>query len=125
GEIIFKGNYNARNGNRFFCGPTTSEMYLIRAEANIRRNLLSDGLKDINYLRKHRFREDDFVPLDFDDKEHALTILKEERRRGLIFRGVRWSDIRRYIILGETEESMERLIDGNVYKMTTEDIIGY
>jgi hypothetical protein len=125
GEIIFKGNYNARNGNRFFCGPTTSEMYLIRAEANIRQNLLSDGLKDINYLRKHRFREDDFLSLDFDDKEQALTILKEERRRELIFRGVRWSDIRRYIILDETEGGMERLIDGNVYKMTAEDIIGY
>ncbi len=125
GEQLFKGNYIGRNGNRFFCGPTTGEMYLIRAEVNIRQNLLRDAESDINYLRKHRFYESDFAPLNFDNKDNALKFLKEERRRELIFRGVRWSDMRRYIILDNADEGIKRNIGNDVFSMSAKDILDY
>lgn len=125
GEILFKGNYNGLNSSQLFCGTTTAEMYLIRAEANIRQNRLNDAAKDIDLVRAGRFSTDDFKPVVFTDQRRALEYIKKERQRELIFRGQRWSDIRRYILLGEQVETMTRTAEGKTYTMKPSDVVRY
>jgi len=125
GEVLFKGNYNGLNSSQLFCGPTTAEMYLIRSETNIRKNRLSEAAKDINTLRAKRFASSDFSEVEFTEQKWAMDFIKKERRRELIFRGQRWPDVRRYILLGEQEETMTRIAGGKIYTMTAPDIVGY
>ena len=100
-------------------------MYLIRAEANIRQNRLNDAAKDIDLVRAGRFSTDDFKPVVFTDQRRALEYIKKERQRELIFRGQRWSDIRRYILLGEQVETMTRTAEGKTYTMKPSDVVRY
>ena len=124
-EILFKGNYNGLNSSLLFCGTTTAEMYLIRAESKIRRNLLQEAAQDINHLRKHRFTQAAYEPLVFANLDHALAFIKEERQREMIFRGQKWPDMKRYILLQEFNGYMERVINGENYRMTADEIIKY
>lgn len=125
GDVQFKGSYNGMNSVNFFMGTTTAEMYLIRAEANARNGLLEEAAEDLNHLRSNRFRDDDFRVLNFDNQAQALEFIKKERRRELIFRSLRWSDMRRYIILKEFDRSMVRSAEGKQYILTAEDIVNY
>ncbi|WP_165438740.1 RagB/SusD family nutrient uptake outer membrane protein [Albibacterium indicum] len=125
GDVQFKGSYNGRNSVSLFMGTTTAEMYLIRAEANARKGLLDKAAEDLNHLRSKRFRDEDFITIKFGDQKQALEFIKRERRRELIFRGVRWTDMRRYIILGEFDRSMTRNVDGEEYILTADDIVNY
>jgi len=122
---LFKGNYNGKNSSLLFCGTTTAEMFLIRAEAKIRSNLLPEAAEDVNLLRSKRFSDQDFVPVTFENKEQGLDFIKRERRRELIFRGQKWPDTRRYASLGEYLDSMQRTAEGKSYLMTSEQILNY
>lgn len=124
-EILFKGNYNGSNSSLRFCGTTTAEMYLIRAESNVRRNLLKDAEDDINILRKHRFSEAMFEPIIFSSYDQALSLIKEERERELIFRGQRWSDLKRFIILKEFNGNIEHSLDSEKFILTSEEVVNY
>lgn len=124
-EIYFKGRYNGLENFILFCGPTTAEMYLIRAEVHARADRLQEAAADINTLRKNRIAEADFLPVDFATKAEALGFIKLERERELIYRGTRWPDMRRYILLGEYDGYMERSIGGKTYTMQAADIINY
>ena len=78
---------------------TVPEVMLNRAEANARLNNVSEALIDINTLREHRFTATaptSVVNLTASSPEEALTIVKDERRRELLGRGIRSFDIKRY-----------------------------
>lgn len=90
--VTFKGSYS---GNKnLFCGLTTGEQYLIRAEAFARAGSLSSALADLNILRRSRWKTN-YVDLKGIDATTVLTYILQERRRELAFRGIRWSDLRR------------------------------
>ena len=87
-------------------GIRTAELYLNRAEANIRKYMVSgdkseaqSALDDLNTLRSNRFssRVHKNKTLDaFADAEELLAFCLRERRRELCFEGNhRWFDLRR------------------------------
>ena len=93
GNIYFIGSYYG--GSTFFTGLAADELYLIRAESYARENDVANAMKDLNYLLQHRYDKDQFNPKAAADKDEALRMILEERRKELFLRGTRWIDLRR------------------------------
>ncbi|MBE8719660.1 RagB/SusD family nutrient uptake outer membrane protein [Sphingobacterium pedocola] len=99
GTVSYKGSYNG--DDYFFTGVATSELYLILAECYARGGLLDESIDLLNRLLEKRWNKTDaFVPLKVATAEEALEMVFEERRKELVFRGLRWTDIRRLNIEG-------------------------
>ncbi len=90
----FIGNFNGTNG-RLFCGLTTSELWLIKAECLARLNKIQEAMDILNGFLVNRHRTDEFVPFEADGQMEALNIILQERRKELVMRGLRWMDIKR------------------------------
>ncbi|MCB6974741.1 MULTISPECIES: RagB/SusD family nutrient uptake outer membrane protein [Butyricimonas] len=86
-------------------GIRTSEVYLNRAEAYIRKYIVSgnrqeaqQALDDLNMVRRHRFDKNyvDFTLNDFANADELLAFCLRERRRELCYESNhRWFDLRR------------------------------
>ncbi|MNH30825.1 SusD family protein [compost metagenome] len=101
-----------------FTGLTTSEMYLIQAECLIRRNSIEAGLALLNHLCKHRFnKQASTMMLKAEDVGDAMTIVLDERIRELVFRGLRWFDLRRLNKDPRFKVTLEREYNGNTYRL--------
>lgn len=118
GSYRFKGNYTG--SATLFAGMTTSELLLIRAECRARAGDVTGALADVNRLRRHRIRTDDFVPVSADSPQEALTLVLTERRKELLMRGLRWMDIKRLNKEG-ANITLTREIDGQVRTLPPND----
>lgn len=94
--FTFKGDYDAKGSSAVvFGGIVTDEQYLIRAECRARRGDLIAAMQDLNTLLVSRWNTGTYVNLTASNKEAALNIILRERRKELIGRGTRWTDLRR------------------------------
>ncbi|WP_312364909.1 RagB/SusD family nutrient uptake outer membrane protein [Sphingobacterium sp.] len=93
-RIRFKGFYNGGAAG-YFAGLATDEVYLNAAECQIRLNQRNEGMATLNKLLVRRYDQASFVPRTAKTDLEALTLVLEERRRELPFRGTRWTDLRR------------------------------
>ncbi|OQP59570.1 hypothetical protein A3860_36890 [Niastella vici] len=98
-----------------FSGLATDEMLLIRAEANARLQNTSDALNDLNALLEKRW-SGTYTPLTASSPAAALELVLAERRRELVFRGLRWADIRRYNRENQGI-SLKRVMNGKEYTL--------
>lgn len=75
----------------------TEEIYLILAEAYAQKNELDKAVGYLNQLRKEKFMEGQYTPLQAGDfnKNSLLDKVYLERRLELCFEGHRWFDLRR------------------------------
>lgn len=89
-----KGSYT---GNYFcFGGLAMDELHLIRAEGAARAGDYVSAMKDINKLLAHRWRTGTFPGYTVASAQEALDTVLLERRKELAFRGLRWTDLRRF-----------------------------
>ena len=94
GNPVWKGSYFG--GSTKFSGLATDEVYLIRAECNARKGNTAPALADLNTLMQKRWKNTvTFPPVTAIDADDALRKILIERRKELIFRGLRWTDLRR------------------------------
>src|SRR5690606_6733477 len=95
GTYSFKGDYDGAgtSGGFVFAGIVTDEMYLIRAECNARKGNVELALEDLNTLLENRFSAP-YTPIVLTDAKMTLKLILEERRKELLFRGTRWTDLR-------------------------------
>lgn len=78
-------------------GPTTAEMYIVRAECKARRGDIPGAVSDLNAVRSHRYKSGTYTDLlasDFATNKAAVQFVIDERRREFPFT-LRWSDIKR------------------------------
>jgi hypothetical protein len=101
---------------QLFGGISVGELQLIAAEANYRSGNESNALKYLNDLLKLRYNATLFDPLKLSGDELLKRIL-EERKKELIGRGIRWSDLRRLNQFQETSISLEKTINGQTYRL--------
>lgn len=115
---LFSGQYNLKGSYSAtiypFTGLATDELYLVRAEANARAGMLAEAIDDINTLLMNRYRTGTFTPLVPGTQAEALQIIRDERRKELAFRGLRWTDLRRYNKEGANIQ-LQRVLNGNTY----------
>ncbi len=118
GEILFKGNYtgNSTRGS----GLATDEVYLTVAESYAHTNDYGKAMQVLNQLLVTRWKTGTFVPYTATSKEEALQKIRDERRKELLMRGLRWADLKRYNRDG-ANISLTRVVNGVTYVLPPND----
>lgn len=90
-------NFVARYTGDFydFGGLATDEVILNRAEAAVRIGKKEEALEDLNRLREYRYVKGEYESIDGISDSELLKEVLLERRKELLFRGLRWLDLRR------------------------------
>jgi starch-binding outer membrane protein, SusD/RagB family len=88
-----KGNYNG--SIHPFSGLATDEVYLIRAECFAQAGDSTAALNDLNSLLVKRWAQGSFPGYTTPTVTGVLDSVLAERRKELVFRGLRWTDLRR------------------------------
>lgn len=115
GTYAFRGSYSGETIP--FGGLATNEIYLIRAESNTRAGRIQLAMDDLNKLVKTRWdKNKTFMAYAATTKEQALDLVLQERRKELVLRGLRWSDIKRLNKEGR-EITLKRTINGVTYTL--------
>ncbi|MFL5747466.1 MAG: RagB/SusD family nutrient uptake outer membrane protein [Niastella sp.] len=78
-----------------FTGLAMAELYLIISECYARQGDVNTAMFYLNKLLKSRWKTGQYIPYTAATPEIALTIILLERRKELIFRGLRYTDVRR------------------------------
>lgn len=116
GSYYFKGSYD--KSNSLFFGITSSEVYLIKAEAACRTNQVGRALETINKLLKARWNNQvPYVGIAETDSGRLLKIILEERRKELVFRGRRWADLKRLNLDPRFQKTLTRTIGDKIYTL--------
>ncbi len=100
-----------------FGGIATDEIYLIRAECHARKNDVASAMKDLNTLLSTRWLTGTFVPYAAVNSTDALLQILAERRKELVYRGLRWSDLKRLNKDPKTVVILTRTLNGKSYSL--------
>lgn len=114
GTLRFRGSYGG-SSNRFG-GLATDEVLLIRAECAARAGNIEAALEDLNRLLEKRVVTGTFEPYTADTQEAALELVLAERRKELLFRGIRGDDLRRLNKEGRLT-TIYRTLEGESYQL--------
>jgi hypothetical protein len=98
-------------------GPSTPEMYLIRAECYARSGKAPEAVQDLNTLRASRYKTGSNATVSAANPAAALALVKEERRRELAFRGFRLFDVKRYNAIDGDNITVSHTINGSTYTL--------
>lgn len=121
GSINFKGSYSGQAPLTHFAGLANNELYLIIAECQARRKALPEAAYTINLLLKSRWLTGRYENVSFTDSATALRFILSERRKELVFRGLRWSDLRRLNQDGDLKTDIEREFGDEVLVLRAND----
>lgn len=113
--IQFKGSYSGTPWVPF-AGIATDEIYLTRAECYARSGKKDLAMMDLNTLMKNRWNRNSFVPFTANTTTEALSLILAERRKELIFRNIRWMDIKRLNKEG-ANIFLKRIVNGQTYTL--------
>ncbi|WP_090787247.1 RagB/SusD family nutrient uptake outer membrane protein [Pedobacter sp. ok626] len=116
--MTFKGSYNGDKS--LFGGLATDEMYLIRSECYARNGKISLALEDLNDLRRARWKGI-YLDLISTNPNTVLNYILTERRKELVFRGIRWSDLRRLNRDPRFAVTLTRVLNGISYSLLPND----
>lgn len=119
GKLTRKASYTGTTGA--FGGLAVDEQYLIRAEARARLGRTAGAMGDLNTLLVKRFKTGTFIPLVAANADAALSIILNERRKELIYRGLRWSDLRRLNLDPRFAVTLTRTLNGITYILPPND----
>lgn len=114
----FRGSYDGSYEK--FAGLTTNEVLLNRSEAAVRLGNIQQGFDDLNRLLENRLNN--FNPLiPPNNEEDALSEILKERRKELVMRGLRWSDLRRLNTDTRFSKTLVRKLKGHEYTLPPGD----
>lgn len=118
-RFSFNGSYDG--SVNLFNGPATDEMYLVRAEASARSGKVSAALADLNTLRVNRYSTATYAPVSGLTQAQALSFILLERRKELLLRGLRWTDLRRLNREPAFAVTLKKVINGKTYELPPGD----
>lgn len=115
------GTYDMKRGYRGsglfpFTGLATDEVYLIKAECAARHNDIPLAMNFLNQLLVNRYPTNTFTPLIATSATDALNKVLLERRKELIWRTLRWDDLKRLNKEG-ANITLTRILNGQTYTL--------
>jgi starch-binding outer membrane protein, SusD/RagB family len=119
GSITLKSSYLGTNLP--FTGISTAEVYLILAESHARLYQTDTALKYLNKLLMNRWRKGQFTPLTATNPTNALALILVERQKEMVFRGQRWTDIKR-LNMEDSQITLKRIYNGQSYNLSPNDL---
>jgi hypothetical protein len=93
GNRRFRGNYSG--SGQAFLGPAVDEIMLNYAEALTRLGQPGKALETMNALLVTRYKKNTYQPKAGLDQQATLDWVLQERRKELLFRCLRWADLKR------------------------------
>lgn len=100
-----------------FTGLAMAEVYLIAAECEARTGNTSAAMKYLNRLLVNRCSKGQFTDLTANSTTEALNLILAERKKELVLRGLRWTDVRRLSLFTETRITLTRTVHGITYTL--------
>jgi hypothetical protein len=120
--VFFKPNYTGQNNGALFTGVATDELYLIKSECQVRNGDISGGLSTLNALLSTRFKSGTFISYNISDGAQLLSTILQERRKELMFRGLRWTDLRRLNQDSKYAVTLYRIVNGLTYQLQPQSL---
>lgn len=118
------GNYSIKRGYvrglYAFTGIAVDEIYLIKAECAARNGGTNTALTVLNKLLLKRYVRNTFITLTAASAADALEKVLLERRKELVWRGLRWQDLKRLNREGYNI-TLSRSINGKAYTLAPND----
>lgn len=122
----FKGSYNGTVNATPFVGIATDEIYLIRAECYARSGSFTAAMNDLNTLLRTRWANSltagPYINKTATNGDEALAQILLERRKELLFRGLRWTDLRRLNKENRFAVSLSRVVGNQIYTLPANDL---
>jgi len=115
--VFFKPTYTGQNNGSLFTGIATDELYFIKAETQVRNGDISGGLSTLNALLLTRYESGTYVPYTISDGQQLLTLILQERRKELMLRGQRWTDLRRLNQDANYAITLYRNVNGTIFQL--------
>ncbi len=114
--VIFKGNYSGSGA--VFSGLALDEVFLIRAECHARLGNTLFAMNDLNTLMRNRWNNKvPFPVFTATDAKDALRQILTERRKELVYRNTRWTDLRRLNQKNDFAVTLTRNVNNVVYTL--------
>ena len=117
GSHAFKGFYTGSTSPSLFTGIATDELYLVKAECEARNGKIEAALEDINTLLVNRYKTGSFVPLNIKDGPALTDTILAERRKELLYRTLRWTDLRRLNLEPDHAQTIYRYLNGELMSL--------
>jgi hypothetical protein len=114
----FFGSYSG--SNLMFSGLSTNELLLTKAECEARRNNFSLAAEVLDGLLQKRYVTGTFEMPEISN-ENLLSYILDEREKELVFRGIRWTDLRRLNKEPGFEKTLTRTVNGETYNLLPND----
>lgn len=118
-RYVFTGSYEGSNA--LFGGLSSNEVYLIKAECEYRLGYVEEAQNTLVYLLKHRYTPEAWMKVMETEKTDIFGWILEERRKELVFRGIRWSDLKRLNQEGVFSYGLSREVNGIIYELPVND----
>lgn len=115
GQLTNKRRYSGTYSQPF-TGLATDEIYLIKSECLARRNMFVESIGVLNSLLRNRYKKEFFIEESASSGEEALAKVLLERRKELVWRTIRFDDLRRLNMEGR-EIVVTRLLNGQNYTL--------
>lgn len=116
----FKGSYDGSTA--IFCGLATDEVFLTKAECLFRMGKEVDGLNILVQLMKKRYLNGIHPTIENLDHNSGLALILNERRKELIYRQIRWMDLKRLNHGGGEKIIVRRKLGDQNYELSPGDI---
>lgn len=71
----------------------------------------------LNELLVTRYESGSFTPLTASGAEQTLELILQERRKELVLRAIRWTDLRRLNLEPATANTLYRNLNGTLYSL--------
>lgn len=121
GSYRFKGSYYGQSPSLIFNGLSTDELYFIKMECLTRKGRYAEAITMLNDFLKKRYVTGTAKTYIVTNAQQALQAILLERRKELVYRGQRWTDIRRLNLDG-ANITLRRVIEGTTYELPPNDL---
>ncbi|SEK75819.1 SusD family protein [Olivibacter domesticus] len=115
GENRYKGSYDGTR--ELFTGLASDEVYLILAECYARLGMTGNAIELMTTLLENRYAKGTDLSLGTLNQEQLLYNIIAERRKELVFRGLRWTDLRRLNKETAFKVTLKRELNGVQYEL--------